>query len=268
MSTYVSSWTGRLGPGIQWSWPSRRHPAPGLSHRRQVVPSVLKTATNHSVAISSQSIRCEPFAGMCCVNSARKSSGGRIPVCRQAGGNSADHRCATVPARLRSISLRIGKGSAHLLLGLVDDLSRVADLNQPRETERTTSHVLDQTLDNYSDLLRGGRQIQTAPRLVRRAEHFLEANATKPITISDVVAECGCSRRALFNAFRQHRGYAPLQFLAVARLKSARNALLCASPTDNVSSIAFACGFSHLGRFAEAYRKRFGEKPSETMRRA
>jgi transcriptional regulator GlxA family with amidase domain len=121
---------------------------------------------------------------------------------------------------------------------------------------------------NYSDMLRGERQIQAAPRLVRQAEQFLEAHARKPITISDVVAECGCSRRTLFNAFRQHRGYTPMQFLAETRLKVARYALLGSSPTDTVASIAAACGFSHLGRFAEAYCKRFGEKPSDTMRQA
>jgi len=120
---------------------------------------------------------------------------------------------------------------------------------------------------NCSDLLRGGCPVQTAPWLVRRAEQFLEANATEPITVSDVVKECGCSRRSLFASFRQHRGYTPLQFLKEARLKSAREALLRSSPDESVSSVALACGFSHLGRFAEAYRKRFGEKPSETMRK-
>ncbi len=50
-------------------------------------------------------------------------------------------------SRFRSVSLRVGKGAAGLLLGLIDDLSCIADLDQPRETERTTSHVLDQTLD-------------------------------------------------------------------------------------------------------------------------
>jgi hypothetical protein len=37
---------------------------------------------------------------------------------------------------LRSVSLRVGKGAASLLLGLVDHLSRVTHLDQPRKTER------------------------------------------------------------------------------------------------------------------------------------
>lgn len=121
--------------------------------------------------------------------------------------------------------------------------------------------------NNYSDVLRAGREFQVAPRRVRLAEHFMEAHATEPITISDVVAECDCSRRALFAAFRRHRAYTPFQFLAESRLKAAREALLRSIPTDTVASIALACGFSHLGRFSKTYRDRFGETPSTTMRR-
>ena len=50
-------------------------------------------------------------------------------------------------SRLHPVSFRIGERPARLLLGLIDDLSRVADLHQPRQTKRATRHVLDQTLD-------------------------------------------------------------------------------------------------------------------------
>ena len=122
--------------------------------------------------------------------------------------------------------------------------------------------------NTYSDELMGGRRLPGAPRVVRRAEAFMEAHATEPITVSDLVTLCGCSRRALFGAFRKYRGYTPMQFLADCRLKSARETLQSLSPRDTVSSIAYACGFAHPGRFANAYRRRFGESPSETLRKA
>jgi AraC-like DNA-binding protein len=121
--------------------------------------------------------------------------------------------------------------------------------------------------NNYSNDLIGDRQRPVAPSLVRRAEEYFEAHATEPITISDVVAQCGCSRKTLFNAFRRHRSYTPMQFLAATRLRAAREALQSSSPSDNVTSIAHACGFSHLGRFSEAYLRRYGESPSETLRK-
>lgn len=93
------------------------------------------------------------------------------------------------------------------------------------------------------------RQNLDAPWLVRRAEEYSAAHATQSMTISDVVAECGCSRKALLNAFRKYRGYTPMQFLADTRLGAARKALQSPAPSDSVTSIAHACGFSHLGRF-------------------
>jgi transcriptional regulator GlxA family with amidase domain len=35
----------------------------------------------------------------------------------------------------------------------------------------------------------------------------------------------------------------------------------------SVTSIALAAGFSHLGRFSHDYAERFGERPSETLKR-
>ena len=120
---------------------------------------------------------------------------------------------------------------------------------------------------NYSNELTGNRQRSIAPTMVRKIEEFIEAHATEPVTVSDLVMQCECSRGALFKAFRRFRGYTPMQFLADCRLRSAREALQSASPADNVSSIAYACGFSHPGRFSVAYRQRFGESPSATLQR-
>ncbi|MEV6902279.1 helix-turn-helix domain-containing protein [Amycolatopsis sp. NPDC051372] len=49
------------------------------------------------------------------------------------------------------------------------------------------------------------------------------------------------------------------------RLGRAHRALLGADRT--VAEIASSCGFTHLSRFAQEYRARFGELPSETARR-
>lgn len=128
--------------------------------------------------------------------------------------------------------------------------------------------VLLMLSNNCCRELMEGRRLAIAPGLVRRAEEFLEAHATEPVTISDVVNVCGCSRRALFSAFRKYRGYSPMQFLTESRLKCARMALRSPTAGETVTSIAEACGFSHLGRFSDIYRKRYGESPSETLRKA
>jgi AraC-like DNA-binding protein len=40
------------------------------------------------------------------------------------------------------------------------------------------------------------------------------------------------------------------------------------SGSTSVTEVAMNCGFSHLSKFASAYKERFGELPSETLRNA
>ncbi len=113
------------------------------------------------------------------------------------------------------------------------------------------------------------RQAREAPpRIVRLAEEYLKAHASEPVKISDVLEICGCSRSALFLAFQRHREYTPIQFLQNVRLESAHTRLLQAEPHESVTSIAYGSGFINPGRFSAAYRHRFGESPSETLKRA
>jgi AraC-like DNA-binding protein len=73
-------------------------------------------------------------------------------------------------------------------------------------------------------------------------------------------------RRTLEKHFRCFVGCAPLEFLRTERLGQARRKLLMAPPRASVMEIAADCGLNHLGRFAAAYRDRYGETPSETLR--
>ena len=40
-----------------------------------------------------------------------------------------------------------------------------------------------------------------------------------------------------------------------------------AEPKESVTEIAMTWGFSHMGRFSVEYRRRFGEIPSDSLRR-
>jgi transcriptional regulator GlxA family with amidase domain len=57
-----------------------------------------------------------------------------------------------------------------------------------------------------------------------------------------------------------------MAYLRRVRLQKVREELLRDS-ADGVTDIATRWGFEHLGRFAGAYRRRYGETPSETRRR-
>ena len=121
---------------------------------------------------------------------------------------------------------------------------------------------------NYSEDLLSENKYSGAPRLVRQAEEFIVTHSCEPITINDILKQSGCSKKALFSNFRKYRDYTPTQFLTETRLKLAHHRLQRANPGDSVTAIAYDCGFSHMGRFSDVYRKRYGANPSETLRRA
>ena len=119
---------------------------------------------------------------------------------------------------------------------------------------------------NYNAAL---RRLDTplAPRDVKRAIDYMQANLEASITIADIVAVAGVPGRTLFKHFKDFKGMSPMQYLRNARFDRVRRTLLLGEPSECVTSIAMEAGFLHMGRFAVDYRRRFGESPSETMRR-
>jgi AraC-like DNA-binding protein/tetratricopeptide (TPR) repeat protein len=104
------------------------------------------------------------------------------------------------------------------------------------------------------------------PRDVKKAVDLLRGDISRPWRIADIARLCGVGRRTLEKHFRRFAGCAPLEFLLAERLERARRKLVRAPPDTSVTEIAVECGFNHPGRFALAYRDRYGESPSETLR--
>ncbi|MFG1602694.1 AraC family transcriptional regulator [Actinoplanes sp. NPDC049265] len=120
---------------------------------------------------------------------------------------------------------------------------------------------------NYHDELTAPPQ-PSPPRAVRRAQEAIEAEPERAFTVADLAEVARVSVRSLQDGFRKHAGCSPMSYLQRVRLQRAHEDLLHADPAkDTVASIAHRWGFAHLGRFASAYRARFDESPSETLRR-
>lgn len=119
---------------------------------------------------------------------------------------------------------------------------------------------------NYSDLLRRLEK-PIAPRDVRHAIDYIEANLDQAITIADLVKVTGVAGRTLFMHFKKFKGVSPMRYLHDARMRQVREALLRTDPEAGVTAIAMNAGFTHLGRFSVAYRRHFAESPSQTLKR-
>ena len=118
---------------------------------------------------------------------------------------------------------------------------------------------------NHSEALRR-RDRPLAPRDVKRAIDFIQAHLADGLTLTDIVEQSRVPGRTLFKHFRDFTGVSPMRYLGNARFERVRDALRLAQPGETVSQIALRHGFTHMGRFAVAYRQRFGEAPSATLR--
>jgi AraC-like DNA-binding protein len=105
------------------------------------------------------------------------------------------------------------------------------------------------------------------PIAVRRAQDFMAANAERAISMAEIAAASGVSLRSLQDAYRKSRDMTLGEGLLSLRLERLRDGLIEGDGTMSVADAAFSAGFGHLGRAAAAYRMRYGEMPSETLRR-
>ncbi|MDT7704785.1 MAG: hypothetical protein QOG20_392 [Pseudonocardiales bacterium] len=110
---------------------------------------------------------------------------------------------------------------------------------------------------------------QTGRRVVREALDYIEAHLADKVTMADIARNVHMSIRAVQQGFHEELGTTPMLYLRDRRLERARADLTDGLPSDGmtVTEVAERWGFHHLGGFAVLYRKRWGESPSETLRR-
>lgn len=87
------------------------------------------------------------------------------------------------------------------------------------------------------------------------------------IDLAAISRRSGYTRRSLEMIFRRSVGMTPGRWFLAARLNGALRDLLACNHGGSISSIATKWGFRHMPRFADYYRRAFGERPSETLRR-
>ena len=105
-------------------------------------------------------------------------------------------------------------------------------------------------------------------RALTTARDYIEANLADRLTLGAVAAAAGVSVRTLQTSFRSELRTTPTSYIRSRRLARAHGDL--SNPDGRgvtVTDVATRWGITHLGRFAAEYRTRYGESPSQTLRR-
>lgn len=104
--------------------------------------------------------------------------------------------------------------------------------------------------------------------ILKKAEDFMRMNLRRDIYINEICDAAGVSERALRYAFDDTLGVSPNRYLSMLRLCTACRSLSMADASRrSVKSIALSCGLWDLSRFADNYRRIFGELPRDTLMR-
>jgi AraC-like DNA-binding protein len=168
-------------------------------------------------------------------------------------------------------------GSRDALLRLLEYLCRdLADSNGlvaaapvRRDMENALLSALLSALPHDQREVCGSAPSPAAPHYVRCAESYMRERTSRPVPLCELARAAGVSPRSLQAGFRRFRDTTPAQFSRDIRLDLARQALCTPECGErSVTDVALEFGFSHLGRFAKCYLDRFGEAPSETLRRS
>ncbi|HVV10533.1 AraC family transcriptional regulator [Amycolatopsis sp.] len=173
-------------------------------------------------------------------------------------------------------AMDVGSGYGHgwllALHAIVHQLDRPGSLIENAAMAEAFEQVLMSALltaqpSNYSHILRG--EARAAPsKAVGIALDWIESHPKAGHTTASLARAAGVTERALQLGFRKHLDMRPMEYLREIRLQRVHEQLKTETADGRtVTEIALEWGFAHQGHFATRYQRRFGEKPSETLRR-
>jgi transcriptional regulator GlxA family with amidase domain len=103
-------------------------------------------------------------------------------------------------------------------------------------------------------------QIGVSHESLIKVAQLMEENIEKPLSLDDIAAATGLSRRQIERLFKRHLNCVPKRYYLQLRLRRARELLLQTSMP--IIDITTACGFQSPPHFSRCYRAQFGCPPS------
>lgn len=127
------------------------------------------------------------------------------------------------------------------------------------------SRICEQCL---TDRVRGPHDRQRLPLRARLGVHntkllfvieLMESNIADPLSMEDIAAATGLSRRQIERLFTHNLGRSPARYYLEVRLDRARHLLI--QTTMPIIEVAVACGFVSASHFSRCYRELYGRSP-------
>lgn len=120
---------------------------------------------------------------------------------------------------------------------------------------------------NYRDELTS-EAVSPKPYFIKKAQAYIEENAELLLTPEDISRESCVSLRSVYAGFRTYLHSTPMAYIKNVKLNRIREDLeRCEPSAASVTDIALKYSISHFSNFAAGYKKKFGELPSETLRK-
>lgn len=104
------------------------------------------------------------------------------------------------------------------------------------------------------------------PRIVKRVIDAIQQDPARPWSAGEMAELVGVSVRRMQQGFREYVGMTPMEYLVDVRLERVHADLTGIGSCATVSEVATRWGIMHTGRFAAAYRRKYGVTPSESLR--
>jgi AraC-like DNA-binding protein len=108
---------------------------------------------------------------------------------------------------------------------------------------------------------------QVSPSAMRRAVEFVDGNADRPISVSEVAAAAHATGPSMEEAFHHYYGTTEAGYVREVRLHGAHRELQVGDEEDgtSVAGVAAHWGFARPDRFADMYGRRYAETPGQTL---
>ena len=103
-------------------------------------------------------------------------------------------------------------------------------------------------------------QIGVSHESLIKVAQLMEDNIERPLSLDEIAAATGLSRRQIERLFKRHLNCVPKRYYLQMRLRRARELLLQTSMP--IIDITTACGFQSPPHFSRCYRAEFGCPPS------